>query len=273
MNPSIYVAFSGSGFLCPTEVGALLGLESKARRIEAIAGTSGGAIVAALYACHPDAQELAGLVRSLDWLPLMRFGSWLSYPAHAWRMMRQMGWCNPKPLHAFLLEQTAYARFRDLEIDLKVTATDLQAGKLRVFSRDTSPQMLVADAVRASTSIPFVYPPMDIAGRAYVDGGVTLDLPARLLPNDGTEAICIRLHGTRKPNPYPSRIYQVASLTVNALLSGQHALDASSAPWVKMIDVQTGRLDALDASMPVADRNKLIRAGQQAGINAIGYII
>lgn len=261
MNPSIYVAFSGSGFLCPTEVGALLGIEAKARRVEALAGTSGGAIVAALYAMHRDASLLAGLVRTLDWVPLMDFGSWL---CNAWRMMVHEGWCDPKPLHDFLLEQTAYATFSDVDMDLKVTATDLQSGTLKVFSRDTTPMVKVADAVRASTSIPFVYPPMQIGGRAYVDGGVTRDIPANLLPNDGTDALCVHLTGSRKPNAYPHHLYQVASLTVNALLEGQHALDVSSAPWVKLVDVNTGTLDALDASMTTAQRDHLIQLGKQA---------
>ena len=194
-----------------------------------MAGTSGGAIVAALYAMHRDASLLAGLVRTLDWVPMMDFRSNpFIVIENGIRISTQEGWCDPKPLHDFLLEQTAYATFADIDMDLKVTATDLQSGTLKMFSRDTTPMVKVADAVRASTSIPFVYPPMQIGGRAYVDGGVMRDIPANLLPNDGTDAICVYLTGHRKPTPYTHKLYQVASLTFNAILESQHVLDRKS---------------------------------------------
>lgn len=267
---SVYVAFSGSGMLAPTELGALSALVQLGYNPKVLCGTSGGAVICSLYACHPDTSMLTNLVKTMDWVPLMDFRRGLfTIERNAWRFAMHQGWCDPNPLHRFLFEQTAYATFADLDIDLRITATDLQSGTLKVFSRAQTPHMHVADAVRASTSIPFVYPPMDINGRAYVDGGVTRDIPADLLPNDGTQALCVYLTGPRKATAYPHRIYQVASQTINALLSGQHALDMESAKWVKCISVNTGTLDALDASMTVPERERLIELGRKAVVGAL----
>lgn len=267
---SVYVAFSGSGMLAPTELGALSALVQLGYNPKVLCGTSGGAVICSLYACHPDTSLLEGIVKTMDWVPLMDFRSNLvTVIDNAYRMAADEGWCNPKPLHNFLLEQTGGATFNDVDIDIKVTATELATGKLKVFCRDDTPRVKIADAVRASTSIPFVYPPMEINGKFYVDGGVTRDIPANLLPNDGTKALCVYLTGARKCTPYQHRLYQVASMTINALLNGQHALDMESAPWVDMIKVNTGTLDALDASMTVPERERLIELGRKAVVGAL----
>jgi hypothetical protein len=68
----IQVALSGSGFLLPVHVGALQAIEGAGYAISALSGTSGGAIVAAIYAVQQDAQKLADLVLATDWRPFTR---------------------------------------------------------------------------------------------------------------------------------------------------------------------------------------------------------
>ena len=52
---------------------------------------------------------------------------------------------------------------------LRVTAVDVETGKLRVF--DGSDGVTLVEAVAASCAVPGVYPPVPIEGRQYVDGG------------------------------------------------------------------------------------------------------
>jgi len=67
--------------------------------------------------------------------------------------------------------------FGDLDFDLTVTATDAMTGDSLQLNRDETPAVLVADAVRASMSIPFVFEPIviDYHGHCITcwDGGVT----------------------------------------------------------------------------------------------------
>jgi NTE family protein len=53
---------------------------------------------------------------------------------------------------------------------LLVTAVEASTGAFRVFDRDSGVDLV--DAVAASCAVPMVWPPMPIAGHAYVDGGV-----------------------------------------------------------------------------------------------------
>ncbi|MEV8506255.1 patatin-like phospholipase family protein [Actinoplanes sp. NPDC051475] len=53
---------------------------------------------------------------------------------------------------------------------LLVPAVDALTGEVRVFDRDSGVSLI--DAVAASCAVPLVWPPMTVAGRRYVDGGV-----------------------------------------------------------------------------------------------------
>lgn len=54
---------------------------------------------------------------------------------------------------------------------LRVCTVDVDTGRRVVFGRAGSPRASVADAVVASCSIPWVFRPVKIGGRRYVDGG------------------------------------------------------------------------------------------------------
>lgn len=54
--------------------------------------------------------------------------------------------------------------------DLRITGIDVETGELTVFDRRTGASLV--DAVAASCAVPGVWPPVTIAGRRYMDGGV-----------------------------------------------------------------------------------------------------
>ncbi|MEU1655601.1 patatin-like phospholipase family protein [Streptomyces griseofuscus] len=53
---------------------------------------------------------------------------------------------------------------------LRVVAVDAETGDTRVFDRDSGVSLV--DAVAASCAVPGVWPPVTIAGRRYIDGGI-----------------------------------------------------------------------------------------------------
>ena len=55
---------------------------------------------------------------------------------------------------------------------LRVTAVDRASGKRVIFGRPGSPDASVAEAVQASCTVPWLFAPVRISGRDYVDGGV-----------------------------------------------------------------------------------------------------
>jgi NTE family protein len=55
---------------------------------------------------------------------------------------------------------------------LRVTAVDRKSGRRVVFGRPGAPRATVAEAVQASCTVPWLFAPVTIDGRDYVDGGV-----------------------------------------------------------------------------------------------------
>ncbi len=66
------------------------------------------------------------------------------------------------------VEQSA-ARF---DGRLRVTAVDRRSGRRVVFGSPGAPAATVAEAVEASCTVPWLFAPVEIGGREYVDGGV-----------------------------------------------------------------------------------------------------
>jgi NTE family protein len=55
---------------------------------------------------------------------------------------------------------------------LRVTAVDRRSGRRVVFGSPGAPRATVAEAVAASCTVPWLFAPVEIDGREYVDGGV-----------------------------------------------------------------------------------------------------
>src|ERR1700722_2410181 len=55
---------------------------------------------------------------------------------------------------------------------LRIAAVDRSSGRRVVFGRPGAPNATVADAVVASCTVPWLFAPVTIGGREYVDGGV-----------------------------------------------------------------------------------------------------
>lgn len=80
----------------------------------------------------------------------------------------------------------ALVRFRDLPIPLAVIAANIETGAMLVYSSRNDANMQVAEAVRRSMSIPFVFEPRGNR-RQLVDGGVFSNFPLWLFTAGGDE--------------------------------------------------------------------------------------
>ncbi len=199
--------------------GVLAGIEDAAgadmRRVEAFVGTSAGAIVAARLAAgkplrrpprarDPAAAEPAaagdgdGLLRTAarwGWAataPLAPVATALAAPGGALLrsalLLRAPGSGQALArLHGEI--ERSGARF---DGRLRVCCVDKRSGRRVVFGAPGAPHASVADAVTASCAIPWVYAPVRIDGREYVDGGAwsVTNLDAAPARRD-TEVLCL----------------------------------------------------------------------------------
>ncbi len=152
------LVLSGGGARGFAHIGVLQVLEARGVRIDAVAGTSMGAILGALYAAGRSADEIYDLARALSWRDVLD-------------LSLQAGLLKGDKLQAFLAAHLP-ATFNDLEVPLAVTTTDVETGEEHIVLDGP-----LADAVRASSSFPGAFEPVVIQGRTLADGGIVNNLP------------------------------------------------------------------------------------------------
>jgi NTE family protein len=167
--PKIGLALSAGGARGLAHVGVIQVLEENNIPIAAIAGTSMGAYVGAVYATGLNGTDLELLAKEIPNRKALRALLDFNIPPTA-GLIR--GNKIRRHLERCLGEQT----FEQLKRPLIVVATDLDALQAHVF--DSGP---VAPAVHASAAIPGVCSPVLINGRRYTDGGAVDPLPVTLL--------------------------------------------------------------------------------------------
>jgi len=182
------LVLQGGGVLGSAYAGSLAVLDQQGiyPRIERVAGTSAGAIIAMLVALRFEPKDIDLIVNNLNFRQFQDGGS-IS------RLVRNFGYY--KGDFALGLFRCLITRKLGLPPDKKVTFRDLHAGNFRdlaVFSTDistrsskefsfaTTPDFEVAAAVRMSMSIPFFFAAIDQNQKIFVDGGVLRNYPIDL---------------------------------------------------------------------------------------------
>jgi len=105
---------------------------------------------------------------------------------------------SPSGVEALIRERIPYERIEDSTIPLHVMATDVITGAEVRISRGS-----VADALRASTAIPGVFPPVRIGHHYLMDGGVANNAPVSQAIDLGADVVYVLpagyACGLRKP--------------------------------------------------------------------------
>lgn len=259
LKKPIRVALSGSGFRLGAHLGALQAIEDAGYEVIELAGTSGGSIVASLYASGMSLADLRGLCMTMDWSPMMSFSPW--------SLISKQAFCSGGALLAFLQRKTGTKTFADLAINLKVIASDLLTEKEFVFSRATTADAPIALAARASASIPLVYEPVAYADALLVDGGCCNNVPANVLTADYAPRMGIYLESDDAPlKPGDYGLATLAPRIIDLLLASNEAshvaLDTKNGATI--IRVPTGYASSLDRNMPTEIRQRLIDDGYAA---------
>jgi NTE family protein len=196
----IGLALGGGGALGLSEIGVLRWMEENHVPVDVIAGTSMGSLLAALYATGHTPDQMSHLTSdevfskvfrvSADFRQLnfrrredqrflpgginlglkhgvsVRNGILLDYGLNQF-------------LNAQFLPYGADYSFDDMPIPFRCVATDILVGREAVFTHGP-----LAEAVRASISIPGVFPPLEDGGHIYVDGALTENLPTDVVKRE-----------------------------------------------------------------------------------------
>jgi len=155
------VALSGGAARCIGQIGVLEALEKAGIEVDAIAGTSGGSFVGALYASgQVSIPEMKRLARGIKWRDVVR-------PS-----LPKKGLISSEKIYHYIRDVLNDTTFEDLKIPLAVVASDLRSGDKVVLTQGP-----VARAVQASCSLPVIFTPTTLNGQMLVDGGAASQLP------------------------------------------------------------------------------------------------
>ena len=162
-------------------------------KTSAIAGSSIGALVGAFYAGGMSGARLRHLAKSISLRDLPKFLDASSFK-------EPLG-IKGRKIEEWLRDMLPVKNFEDLPIPFRVVATDYWKGEQVVFSSGD-----IAQAIRASISIPGVFQPYELGGRVFVDGGVVNPVPFELLDGLANFVVAIDVSGaaaqeTKLPGP------------------------------------------------------------------------
>lgn len=232
-RPLIGVALGGGGGRGMAHIGVLRALENTGIPVERISGASIGSFVGSLYASGAPVDRIEALAVGTNWSNLVEL------------KLSRMGVYSTSRLERFInfnlsylqsdtallarrrkFEESADAEpsditFSDLKIPFACTATDLFAGTTVIY--DSGP---VAEAVRASCSIPGLFEPITVNGRLMVDGGVLANLPVSLCRQLGAArviAVDVESDTPEQLNGLIEILMQIVKIQGRALTAAERA--------------------------------------------------
>lgn len=211
-SQSVGLVMSGGGARGLAHVGVIKALEENNIPIDYVAGTSMGAIIAALYAMGYSPEDMIKILTSED------FNTWYTGTMDAKYMFYfrrnnpvpelislnfdikdslrlhkpTINLVNPNPMSLGVMqtfaESTAACNndFDSLFVPFRCVAADIYNKKQVVFDKGD-----LGNAVRTSMSYPFVFKPIKIDSVLLYDGGIYNNFPADVMKNDFNPDIMI----------------------------------------------------------------------------------
>jgi NTE family protein len=193
-RPRIGLVLSGGGARGIAHIGVLKVLEEQHVPIDAIAGTSMGAVVGGLYASGLSAREIEAIMTSLNWQEAFRDlppredltlrrkqedqNFLVKFPLgiRGGKFVLPKGLIQGQRLNQILRRLTLpvarITNFDELPTRFRALATDLETGDAVTLDSGD-----LTSAMRASMSAPGVFAPVERDGRLLVDGGISENLP------------------------------------------------------------------------------------------------
>lgn len=235
----IGLALSGGVAKSAAHIGVLRALVEQKIEIDYLAGTSGGAIIASLFAAGKSVAELEALGSGMHWKDL----AGITVP--------RLGFLSGEKVRRFVADEIGDIEFRDLRIPVAIVASDLTAGTRKVFTTGK-----VALACQASSAVPEFYTPVEIGGHLLIDGGLSEYVPVEALASLGDMyRIGVNLGYESRSKKKPRNLIEVTFEVTNYISQQNAAISERHADF--MIRPDLGAFTPFD----LVRASEIIRAG------------
>lgn len=257
---TVGVAFGGGSARGIAHIGVIRWMAEHRIPIDVAAGTSMGGLIGGAFATGMDADELQHMVENMNWDDLFgssgfafknlrRKADARAYPSRIEFGLRG-GIVPPSSLNTgeqverFIGSIAApyydISSFDELPTPFRTVAVDLVTSTEIVIERGS-----LASAMRATMSLPLIFPPVELDGRVLVDGGAMNNVPAdvaRSLGADRVVAINVGNLADREDLSYT--LLSVAAATLDSMGRASSRRGIASADVI--INVPLGSYGSLD---------------------------
>jgi len=252
----------------PCFVGGLKAIEEKGYEIKRVAGTSGGAIIAAAHSLGMTNDEMLEATKHIPYDSFRDF-----------RMRNLLSVKNPsvytgKGLDDFYKSLFGDARLGDFQKDCYISVVTILDRNRIVLSKNTHPDLPVWEAVRMSSTIPFIFPYHELEGIPVTDGGLVTSI-FDIFPDSQRVTIALR----PKANYVLKRVVQDVQVDSMFLWNylkvlAEYFLDAldnqhiTQGEWEKTIIIPTAEIGGFSFSITSEEVQKLVKSGYTAVLDA-----
>jgi NTE family protein len=173
-RPKIGLALGSGGSKGLAHIGVIKVLEENNIAIDFIAGASMGAMIGGCYASGLSIEKIEEVALDITWRQLLS----LVDPN------LKQGLLIGEKVKAFIESHLDGKHFENCRIPFSAVATDLETGESVVLTKGG-----MAEAIRASISVPLVFKPIEIDGRTLADGGLSAPVPVDIVRNMGANIV------------------------------------------------------------------------------------
>lgn len=225
-HPIVGLALGSGGARGFAHLGVIKVLKEEGIPIDLIAGSSMGALIACFYGAGIKLEHLYQLSLAFKRKYYLDF------------TVPKMGFISGKRIKDFIKVFTHGKSIEELALPVAVVATDLLTGERVVFKEGP-----VANAVRASISIPGIFVPEKYEGRLLVDGGVADRVPVSVAKDMGADIVIAVDVSRVKRNAEITSIYDVIMQSIDIMqteivINRQIASDIMICPSVEQYSSQ-----------------------------------
>lgn len=279
--------FAGGGIKAIAFVGALEVMEQKNYTFKRLAGTSAGAIFAALIKAGYTSQEIK---KELDNINFEKFldpqDSVIPFKFMKWlKLYKSLGLYKGEEFEGWLTEmlnKKGISTFSDLEKDsLKIVVSDLTKGRIVVLPDELeiygiAPEKFsVARAVRMSSTIPYFFKPVRLQdGHGHesviVDGAVLSNFPIWIFSNRNLSKLARPVIGFRLTPEVdkvpPHQIENSIDMLTALIKTMQKAHDTRyiiTNEAKKIVFIPIDDVSSIDFSLSKEEKEKLIQLGRK----------
>jgi NTE family protein len=196
---NISLVLSGGGSRGAIQLGVLQALNEYKIKIDAVSGTSIGAIIGALYCSGIKPYHIKEIMESKRFVDIYHF-KW-----------HRHGLLDMSLLYKILKEKIPENNFEALKVPLYICASNIDKGGFEIFSKGD-----LHVKVAASASIPIVFEPVKIGKDFYVDGGLFNNMPVN--PFIGKDTYILGVHVNNYKNKERHDMKAVAERIVNLVI-------------------------------------------------------